>query len=56
MPYKMRKIETGTDVMNTLLNDGYDSDIITTIYGPAGSGKPAHACYARQKWQEKEKK
>lgn len=39
MPYKMRKIETGTDVMNTLLNDGYDSDIITTIYGPAGSGK-----------------
>jgi DNA repair protein RadB len=35
----MRKIETGTEVMDSLLNNGYDSDIITTIYGPAGSGK-----------------
>jgi DNA repair protein RadB len=35
----MHKIETGTEVMDSLLNKGYDSDIITTIYGPAGSGK-----------------
>ena len=33
------KIESGTDVIDTLLEGGYESDIVTTIYGPAGSGK-----------------
>lgn len=32
-------IATGTVVMDGLLGKGYDNDIITTIYGPAGSGK-----------------
>lgn len=33
------KIDTGVPVINSFLEGGYDNDIITTIYGPAGSGK-----------------
>ena len=33
------KISTGTAVMDWLLEGGYDKSVITTIYGPAGSGK-----------------
>lgn len=33
------KVSTGTAVMDWLLEGGYDKGIITTIYGPAGSGK-----------------
>lgn len=33
------KIPTGSKVLDVLLNGGYEKDIITTIYGPAGSGK-----------------
>lgn len=33
------KISTGTEVMDWLLEGGYDKSVITTIYGPAGSGK-----------------
>ncbi len=33
------KISTGTEVMDWLLEGGYEKDAITTIYGPAGSGK-----------------
>ena len=35
----MEKISTGAEVLNTLLEGGYEKDAITTIYGPAGSGK-----------------
>ncbi len=34
-----KKIPTGSKIMDRMLNGGYDCDIITTIYGPAGSGK-----------------
>ena len=34
-----RKINPGTEVIETLLDGGYETDIVTTIYGPAGSGK-----------------
>ena len=34
-----RKISAGSYDLNRLLYGGYDKDIITTIYGPAGSGK-----------------
>jgi DNA repair protein RadB len=34
-----KKIPTGSRIMDRMLNGGYDCDIITTIYGPAGSGK-----------------
>ncbi|MBN2052311.1 DNA repair and recombination protein RadB [Candidatus Woesearchaeota archaeon] len=33
------KVSTGTAVMDWLLEGGYDKSVITTIYGPAGSGK-----------------
>jgi len=33
------KISTGNEDFDEWLNGGYESDIITTIYGPAGSGK-----------------
>jgi DNA repair protein RadB len=34
-----KKISSGTEVVEALLNGGYETDIVTTIYGPAGSGK-----------------
>lgn len=34
-----RKISAGSYDLNKFLFGGYDKDIITTIYGPAGSGK-----------------
>ena len=33
------KIPTGSKVLDAMLGGGYESDVITTIYGPAGSGK-----------------
>ncbi|MBI2656785.1 DNA repair and recombination protein RadB [Candidatus Woesearchaeota archaeon] len=33
------KIQTGSKILDTMLDGGYEKDIITTIYGPAGSGK-----------------
>lgn len=33
------KLPTGSTVMDWLLEGGYEKDCITTIYGPAGSGK-----------------
>ncbi|MEK6968921.1 MAG: DNA repair and recombination protein RadB [Nanoarchaeota archaeon] len=35
----MNKISTGADFLDEFLNGGYDTDIITTIYGPSGAGK-----------------
>ena len=35
----MEKISTGAVFLDKLLEGGYEKDIITTIYGPAGSGK-----------------
>lgn len=35
----MSKTPTGSRIMDKFLHGGYDNDIITTIYGPAGSGK-----------------
>jgi DNA repair protein RadB len=33
------KVSTGSLILDKLLEGGYEKDIITTIYGPAGSGK-----------------
>lgn len=33
------KITTGSEVIDWLLEGGYERDVLTTIYGPAGSGK-----------------
>jgi len=35
----MDKIATGSKILDKMLDGGYEKDIITTIYGPAGSGK-----------------
>jgi DNA repair protein RadB len=35
----MEKIPTGSRILDRLLEGGYEKDVITTIYGPAGSGK-----------------
>lgn len=32
-------IPSGSKILDRMLNGGYEKDIITTIYGPAGSGK-----------------
>jgi DNA repair protein RadB len=32
-------ITTGSPVLDDLLNGGYETDIVTTVYGPSGSGK-----------------
>lgn len=34
-----KKLPSGSKILDKMLNGGYDCDIITTIYGPAGSGK-----------------
>lgn len=33
------KIPTGSKILDAMLNGGYEKDVVTTIYGPAGSGK-----------------
>lgn len=35
----MAKIDSGAEIINQLLEGGYETDSITTVYGPAGSGK-----------------
>ncbi|MBI4143658.1 DNA repair and recombination protein RadB [Candidatus Woesearchaeota archaeon] len=40
------RVATGCEVMDAFLDGGYESDAITTIYGPAGSGKTNLACLA----------
>ncbi|MBW3023269.1 AAA family ATPase, partial [Candidatus Woesearchaeota archaeon] len=32
-------VSSGSAAVDKLLNGGYEKDVITTIYGPAGSGK-----------------
>ena len=33
------KLSTGSKVFDNLIYGGYEKDIVTTIYGPAGTGK-----------------
>ncbi len=35
----MGKVLTGSDVLDKLLESGYETDVITAVYGPPGSGK-----------------
>ncbi|MBI2659465.1 DNA repair and recombination protein RadB [Candidatus Woesearchaeota archaeon] len=39
MAESSNKITTGSKVLDAMLDGGYENDVITTIYGPAGSGK-----------------
>src|SRR3989344_7815331 len=33
------KIPTGSKILDSMLDGGYEKDTVTTVYGPAGSGK-----------------
>ncbi|MEK6827966.1 MAG: ATPase domain-containing protein, partial [Nanoarchaeota archaeon] len=33
------RLPTGSKILDGMLNGGYERDVITTLYGPAGSGK-----------------
>jgi DNA repair protein RadB len=35
----MEKVPSGSKIVDKLLDGGYENDVITTIYGPAGAGK-----------------
>jgi len=49
------RICTGTEVLDTLLEGGYEKDAITTIYGPAGVGKTNFALLAALETAKKKK-
>lgn len=36
---KVKKISSGLEKLDKFLEGGFESDVVTTIYGPAGSGK-----------------
>ncbi len=42
----MAKMSTGSLLLDEFLEGGYETDILTTIYGPAGSGKTTLALIA----------
>lgn len=50
------KIETGSSLLDSFLEGGYENDIITTVYGPAGSGKTLFCLLSLLKVAEKGKK
>lgn len=49
------KIPSGTDIFDDFLEGGYEKDILTTIYGPPGSGKTT-LCMLATIAQAREKK
>ncbi|OGJ20026.1 DNA repair and recombination protein RadB [Candidatus Pacearchaeota archaeon RBG_13_36_9] len=53
---KERKISAGSYDLNQWLYGGYEKDIITTIYGPAGSGKTNFCLLAAVSQAKKGKK
>lgn len=50
------KQSTGSQILDKLLEGGYEKDILTTIYGPAGSGKTLLCLLALLKIAESGKK
>jgi DNA repair protein RadB len=51
-----RKLSSGVDFIDALLDGGYERDAITTIYGPAGAGKTNLAVLAAVHAAKKGKK
>jgi DNA repair protein RadB len=43
---EIKRLESGSNIIDTLLNGGFETDVITTIYGPAGVGKTTIAMLA----------
>ena len=56
MEEHINKISTGSYDLNKWLCGGYDKDVITMIYGPAGSGKTNFCMMAAASQAKKEKK
>jgi len=52
----MSKVSTGAQFLDELLKGGYDKDIVTTIYGPSGTGKTNLCLIAAVKVAEEGKK
>ena len=50
------KISSGSPVIDFLLNGGFESDCITTIFGPAGSGKTNLCLFCAKEIAKKGKK
>ncbi len=50
------RTSTGTEILDELLEGGYENDAITTIYGPAGTGKTNLALLAAVNVAQKGKK
>ena len=50
------KISSGAEFLDILLDGGYDSDIVTTIFGPSGAGKTNFCLLAAVKIAEAGKK
>jgi len=50
------KISTGSSILDSFLDGGYENDAITTLYGPSGSGKTNLAVLAAVKIAEQGKK
>lgn len=53
---QVKKIPTGTKAIDELLDGGYETDAITTIYGPAGAGKTNLAILAAVEMAKQGKK
>jgi len=52
----VQKIPTGSKILDKMLNGGYESDIVTTIFGPPGSGKTVLCLLAAINIARKDKK
>ena len=52
----MAKISTGAAFLDALLEGGYDSDILTTLFGPSGAGKTNFCLLAAVRVAESGKK
>ena len=50
------KVSTGSPILDNFLGGGYDRDIITTIFGPSGTGKTNLCLLAAVRIAEKGKK
>ena len=49
MDNEIQRIDTGSEQWNQLLNGGYETDCITTLYGPAAAGKSTACLLAMAK-------
>ena len=51
-----RTISTGVSFLDEFLNGGYETDAITTVFGPAGAGKTNLVLLAAAQAAQRDKK